>query len=531
MINTSKQIIFGAEARLKLKIGIEKLTNTVKITLGPKGRNVGLQSSFSPPTITNDGYSIIKDINLSDQYENMGAAMGKQVAAKIKETSGDGTTTGIIILGALVKYGIRNITFGTSSIKIKRGIEQGVSAILKELDKLSIPIVNQKDIEKIATVSASGNEEIGTAIYEAITCVGTKGVISIEEGTGTETSIDIVEGMQFDRGYTSSYFCTNTEKMIAEMISPAILITDKKITSIHELLSILQSIASLGKELIIIADDIDGNALSTLVFNKIRKTLKVCVIKAPGFGDHRKAMLEDIAILTGALLITEDTGMQLNDITDKVLGSCDKIVVTKDSTIIVNGNGDIPSIDNRIKQLNNEIQNATSASDKEKLEERQAKLSGGIAVIRVGAPTEIEMKQKKQTFEDSLNATRSAKEGGFVPGGGAALLHCSQILKSLKLTKDETVGIDILYRACAAPFRQIVKNTGLDSSIILEEVLRNKQHVGFNAHTEQVEDLVKGNIIDPTNVVKHSLQFAASAAKIVLISEALIGKISEDEND
>ncbi|MCB1109962.1 MAG: chaperonin GroEL [Chlamydiia bacterium] len=531
MSQTPKELIFEEEAREKLKEGIDKLADTVGVTLGPKGKNIGIESSWGAPKITNDGNSIVKDIELKDPYANMGVSMGKEVARKIKEKSGDGTTTGIILLRALVKQGIKNIASGISPILLKRGIDKGVEVVLQELDALATPVEKDDAIKNIATVSASGNTEIGKTIFEAIDKVGKSGVITIEEGKGTTTSIEMVEGMQFDRGYTSPYFCTNAESMLVEMTQTSILITDKKISSIQEILPLLQSVAAAGKGLLIIAEDIEGDALSTLVVNKLRGTLKIAAVKAPGFGDRRKAMLEDIAALTGATVVSEEKGMQLKDTTDEVLGQAERIEISKEATTIVGGMGHKQVIEARIKQIDVELAQATSDYDKEKLEERRAKLQGGVAVIRVGAPTEPEMKQKKQDFEDSLNATRAAQESGFVPGGGVALLRASQKLKELKLDREERIGVEIVLGACAAPFKQIVENCGKDSSIYLEEVLAKGPAFGFNAQSETIEDLIKGEVIDPTKVVKNSLKYAASIAGIVLISEALIADAPEDEEE
>lgn len=530
-MSTPKELIFEEEAREKLKEGIDKLADTVGVTLGPKGKNIGLESSWGAPKITNDGNSIVKDIELKDPYANMGVSMGKEVARKIKEKSGDGTTTGIILLRALVKQGIKNIASGVSPINLKRGIDKGVEIVMEELDALSTPVDQDEAIKNIATVSASGNQEIGQTIFDAIDKVGKSGVITIEEGKGTATTIEMVEGMQFDRGYTSPYFCTNAESMTVEMANAGILITDKKISSIQEILPLLQAVAASGKALLIIAEDIEGDALSTLVVNKLRGSLKIAAVKAPGFGDRRKAMLEDIAVLTGATVVSEEKGMQLKDSNEEVLGQAERIEIDKENTTIVGGVGRKEEIEARVKQIDAEIAHSTSDYDKEKLEERRAKLHGGVAVIRVGAPTEPEMKQKKQDFEDSLNATRAAQESGFVPGGGAALLRASKRLKELKLEGEEQLGAEIVRSACMAPFKQIVDNCGKDSSLYLEEVLSKGAAYGFNALTEQVEDLIKGEVIDPTKVVKNSLKYAASVAGIVLISEALITDAPEDEEE
>jgi chaperonin GroEL len=530
-MSAPKELIFEEEAREKLKEGIDKLADTVGVTLGPKGKNIGIESSWGAPKITNDGNSIVKDIELKDPYSNMGVSMGKEVARKIKEKSGDGTTTGIILLRALVKQGIKNIASGVSPINLKRGIDKGVEVVMQELEALATPVEKADAIRNIATVSASGSKEIGQTIFDAIDKVGSSGVITIEEGKGTSTTIEMVEGMQFDRGYTSPYFCTNAETMMVEMTNTGILITDKKISSIQEILPLLQSIAASGKGLLIIAEDIEGDALSTLVVNKLRGSLKIAAVKAPGFGDRRKAMLEDIAVLTGATVVSEEKGMQLVEATEEVLGQAERIEIDKENTTIVGGMGRKEEISARIKQINVEHDNASSDYDTEKLEERRAKLQGGVAVIRVGAPTEPEMKQKKQDFEDSLNATRAAQESGFVPGGGVALLRASQKLKELKLDQEEQLGLEIVLSACSAPFKQIVNNCGKDSSIYLEEVLSKAPSFGFNAASETVEDLVKGEVIDPTKVVKNSLKYAASVAGIVLISEVLIADAPEDEDE
>jgi chaperonin GroEL len=530
MTTTPKEIIFEEEARQSLLKGIKKLADVVAFTLGPKGRNVGLEKGWGAPTITNDGNSIIKEIELKDPYENMGVAMGKEVVQKIKEKCGDGTTTGTILLCALVENGVKYITAGATPIGVKRGIDKSVEAIVKEIEKLSIPIKDNSEIKNIATVSASGNNEIGDFIAEAMEKVGRKGVITIEEAKGIDTTIEIVEGMQFDRGYLSAYFCTNPEKMIIEMNRPKILVTDRKITSVHDILPLLQTVASSGTELLIIADDIEGDALSTLVVNKLRGTLRVAAVKAPGFGDRRKALLQDIAVITGATVISEDAGLNLKDVSSEALGSADKIMVTKENTTIINGSGDAKQIEARVKQIENEIDNTTSTYDKEKLEERKAKLSGGVAVIRVGAATEPELKQRKQDFEDSLNSTKAAIEEGIVPGGGVALLRASKILEKLGLKGDEALGAKVVLLACEAPLKQIVFNAGLDGSVILADIQKSQsKNLGFNALTEKVEDLIAAGVVDPAKVVKNALILASSMAGIILISEALIADAKEEE--
>ncbi len=526
-MSTPKELIFEEEARNKLRDGIDKLADVVGVTLGPKGRNVGLQASWGAPTITNDGNSIVKDIELKDQYANMGVSLGKEVASKMKEKCGDGTTSSILLLRALVQNGVKNIASGSSPITLKRGMDKAVDAIVQELEKAAIAIKSDVETKNIATASASGNVTIGEMIADAVKKVGKEGVITIEEGKGTETSIEMVEGMQFDRGYTSAYFCTNAEKMTVEMTHAKVLITDKKISSVQEIIPILQAVASTATQLLIIAEDIEGDALSTLVVNRLRGTLKVAAVKAPGFGDRRKAMLEDIAILTGAIVISEETGTALKDATVEMLGSAEKILINKEKTTIVGGKGSPSAIQARIKQIEAESGNATSSYDKEKLDERKAKLGGGVAVIRVGAATEPEMKQKKQMFEDSLNSTRAAIEEGIVIGGGCALLRAAKSAM-LNLSGDEALGAQIVLKACQAPFKQIVSNTGFDSSVVLNEVLAAGAHFGFNAASEKVEELLLAGVVDPAKVVKNSLRFAVSTAGVILLTETLIGNAPDE---
>lgn len=529
-MSTPKELIFEEEARNKLRDGIDKLADVVSVTLGPQGRNVGLQASWGAPSITNDGNSIVKDIELKDQYANMGVSLAKEVAGKMKEKCGDGTTSSILLLRALVNNGVKNIASGTSPIGLKRGMDKAVDAILAELDKLSISIQNEQETLNIAVASASGNQTIGSMIAEAIKKVTKSGVITIEEGKSTETTIEMVEGMQFDRGYSSAYFATEQETMQVKLTNPRILVTDKKISSVQEILPILQAVASTATELLLIAEDFEADALSTLVVNKLRGTLKVCAVKAPGFGDRRKAMLEDIAILTGATPVFEETGLLLKDATPEVLGSAEKVMISKDKTTIIGGRGNHEAIQSRIKVIDAETQKTTSSYDKEKLEERKAKLSGGVAVIRVGAATEPEMKQKKQVFEDSLNSTRAALEEGIVVGGGAALLFASKAAASMKLSGEEAIGAQIVFKACETPMRQIAANTGFDPSLIIGEVLSSgSHHFGFNALNETVEDLIKAGIVDPTKVVKNAIRYAASTASVVLLSEALIGNAPDEE--
>lgn len=527
MSDKPKEFLFEEDARNKLREGIDQLAKVVAITLGPRGRNVSLQSSWGSPTITSDGNSIAKEMELKDPFTNMGVSMGKELAAKIKERSGDGTTTGIVLLHSLVQVGLKNISSGATPTAVKRGMEKGLEKILKEIDSMAININTPQEIRNIASVSASGNREVGEKIASCFEKVGKTGVVAIEEGKGTETSIEIVEGMQFDRGYVSSYFCTNADRLTVEMNNARILITDKKITSIQDLLPILQAIAASGQELLIIADDIEGDALSTLVVNKLRGTLKVAAVKAPGFGDRRKALLEDLAILTGAQVVTEEKGLSFKQAGSDVLGNADQIVITKEKTTLVGGKGSSEEILARIRQIEAELKNTTNNYDREKLEERKAKLSGGVAVLKVGGHTESEMKKRKQAFEDSLNATRAALEEGVVVGGGLALLYASRACE-LTLPQDEQIGVEILMKACEAPFRQIVANTGLDASVILNEILEKKNKAfGFNALSEKIENLNEAGVIDPVKVVKNSLSHAVSVAGVILLSEALIANAAE----
>lgn len=529
MSTTPKEIIFDEEARELLAKGIKTLAEIVGVTLGPKGRNVGLEKSWGTPTITNDGSSIVKDISLKNVYENMGVQMAKEAVQKIKEKCGDGTTTATILLNAMVENGIKYIAAGASPISLKRGMEKAVDAVIKEIEKNAIPVKGSLEIRNIATVSASGHEEIGAIIAEAMEKAKESGVITIEEAKGTETTIELVEGMQFDRGYLSSYFCTNQDRLTVEMHHAKILLVNHKISNIHEILPILQATATSGQELLIIAEDIEGDALSTLVINKLSGRLKVAAVKSPGFGDRRKAMLEDIAALTGANVISNDAGIALKDITIEHLGNAEKVSITKENTTLVNGTGTEDAVKARIKDIENEIKLATSPYEKEKLEERKAKLGGMVAIIYVGAPTEPELKQKKQMFEDSLNSTKAALEDGIVPGGGVALLRGSQAISNLNLNGDELLGAKIIALACDAPLKQIGNNAGKDGFVILHEVQKAKATDGFNALTGNIENLIDSGVVDPVKVVKYALTYAASIAGIVLISEALIADAKEDD--
>ncbi len=525
-----KEIIFEEEARNHLLEGIEKLTEIVSFTYGPKGRNIGVEKSYGPPSITNDGGSIVEEVEVKDPFTNMGVSMGKQVVQKIKEKCGDGTTTGLVLLRELTRNGVKNIASGASPISLKRGMDKGLECILEALSKQSKPVKKNSEILNIATVSASGNEEVGKFIAEAMEKVKDSGVITIEEAKGTETSIEVVEGMRFDRGYISAYFCTNADKMEVEMDRPQILLVDKKIGNVHEILPLLQNAASTGRQLLIIAEDIESDALSTLVVNKLRGTLKVAAVKAPGFGDRRKEMLKDIAILTGGTLISEEIGMSLKETKQEDLGTAAKVIITKDATTIIDGAGERKEIASRITEIEGQIAKCDSTYDKEKLEERKAKLSGGVALIRVGAATEPELKQKKQLFQDSLLSTKAAQEEGVVTGGGVALLQASKSLDTLKLEGDESIGLEILRGACRAPLKQIATNAGVEGSVILSEVEKgNSPTLGFNAETGKIEDLFEAGIVDPTKMVKNSLTHAVSIAGIVLLSEALISEVPEEK--
>lgn len=530
MTTTPKEIIFDEEARTTLLTGIKTLADVVAFTLGPKGRNVGLEKSWGAPTITNDGASIVKDIQLSDKFENMGVSVAKEVVQKIKEKCGDGTTTGTLLLRAIVEMGIKNIASGASPIGLKRGIDKAIDAVVAQIEKSAIPVKTKKETSNVATISASGNREIGDLIAEAIEKVGNSSAITIEEGKSTETQIEVVKGMKFDRGYVSPYLCTDLEKMTLDMDNAQVLLVDKKISNIHELLPILQATAASGRELLIIAEDFEGDALSTLVVNKLRGTLKVAAVKAPGFGDRRKAMLQDLAVLTGATVISDDVGLSLKEAGADVLGAAEKVSINKEATTIVGGKGSQEAIHARLKQIQAEIEQSKSTYDTEKLEERKAKLSGGVAVIRVGAATETEMKQKKQMFDDSLNSTRAALEEGIVAGGGAALLKARKAIATLDLKGDEAVGAKIVDYACEVPLKQIAINAGLDGSVILSEVIRSPDNFGFNAFTDKVEDLMSAGVIDAAKVVKTSLVHAASAAGTIILSEAIIADADEESD-
>ncbi len=526
----AKQLEFGEDARRKILSGIVKLSKAVKATLGPKGRNVVLEKKWGAPTVTKDGVSVAKEIELEDKYENMGAQMVKEVASKTSDVAGDGTTTATVLAEAIFREGMRNVAAGSNPMALKRGIEKAVDAVVDRLAKMSKQVKNDRDVlRNVATISANGDVEIGNIIAEAMEKVGNDGTITVEEAKGIETTLEIVEGMQFDKGYLSPYFVTNAETMECVLENCYILIHEKKISSLKDLLPLLEQIAKSGKPLLIIAEDVEGEALATLVVNKIRGTIQCCAVKAPGFGDRRKAMLEDIAILTGGLAITEDLGRSLENITLSDLGCAKRIVVDKDTTTIVEGAGKNSDIMGRINLIRRQIEETTSDYDREKLQERLAKLAGGVAVINVGAATEVEMKEKKARVEDALHATRAAVEEGIVPGGGVALLRCQDAIDELKLEDDELIGAQIVKRALEEPLRQLAANAGDEGATVVQNVKSKKGSVGYNVETGEYEDLLKVGIIDPTKVTRCALQNASSIASLLLTTEVLVAEIPEPE--
>jgi chaperonin GroEL len=527
----AKDLEFDVEARARLKIGVDKLARAVKVTLGPKGRNVVLDRKFGAPTVTKDGVSVAKEIELSDPIENMGAQMVKEVATKTSDVAGDGTTTATVLAQAIFGEGLKNVTAGTNPMGIRRGIDKAVEQVVAELKKLSTATKGKKEIAQVGSISANNNQEIGDLIADAMEKVGKDGVITVEEARGLETTLETVEGMQFDRGYLSPYFVTDPERMEAVLDDAVILIHDKKIGSMKDLLPILEKVAQMGRPLLIISEEVEGEALATLVVNKLRGTLKVCAVKAPGFGDRRKAMLQDIAILTGGQVISEEVGFKLENAVISDLGSAKRIVVDKDNTTIVDGAGESDTIKGRIEEIKVAIDKSTSDYDREKLQERLAKLSGGVAVINVGAATETEMKEKKALVEDALHATRAAVEEGIVPGGGVALLRAQRALEKFKLEhEDEQIGVDILRRALESPIRQIAVNSGAEGSIVVEKVRSNKTvGFGYNAQTDVYEDLVEAGVIDPTKVVRTALQNAASIAGLLITTEAVVVETPQEE--
>ena len=522
----SKEIKFSSDARSAMVRGVDILADTVKVTLGPKGRNVVLEKSFGSPLITNDGVTIAKEIELEDHFENMGAKLVSEVASKTNDIAGDGTTTATVLTQAIVREGIKNVTAGANPIGIRRGIETAVAAAVEALKNNAIPVANKEAIAQVAAVS-SRSEKVGEYISEAMEKVGKDGVITIEESRGMETELEVVEGMQFDRGYLSQYMVTDSEKMVADLENPYILITDKKISNIQEILPLLESILQSNRPLLIIADDVDGEALPTLVLNKIRGTFNVVAVKAPGFGDRRKAMLEDIAILTGGTVITEDLGLELKDATIEALGQAARVTVDKDSTVIVEGAGNPEAISHRVAVIKSQIETTTSEFDREKLQERLAKLSGGVAVIKVGAATETELKEMKLRIEDALNATRAAVEEGIVAGGGTALANVIPAVADLELTGDEATGRNIVLRALEEPVRQIAHNAGFEGSIVIDRLKNAEVGTGFNAATGEWVDMIDQGIIDPVKVSRSALQNAASVASLILTTEAVVANKPE----
>ena len=526
----AKQITYGEESRQAILRGVNQLANAVKVTLGPKGRNVVLDKKFGSPTITKDGVTVAKEIDLPDALENMGAQMVREVASKTSDTAGDGTTTATVLAQAIYREGARNVVAGANPMELKRGIEKAVEAIVADVKKMARPVSGNM-VAQVGMISANSDQAIGTIIAEAMDKVGKDGVITVEEAKTLETSLDVVEGMQFDRGYLSPYFVTDAERMEVVLENPVILIHEKKISAMKDLLPLLEQVARLSRPLVIVAEDIDGEALATLVVNKLRGTLKVAAVKAPGFGDRRKAMLEDIAVLTGGKAITEDLGLKLENIKVEDLGTAKKVTVDKDNTTIVEGGGTTAAIEGRVKQIRAQVEDTTSDYDREKLQERLAKLVGGVAVIKVGAATETEMKEKKARVEDAMHATKAAVEEGIVPGGGVALLRGATTLDTLPLEGDQLVGLQIVKRAVEEPIRWIAINAGEEGSIVVAKVRDMQSDEGFNAATDTYEDLVKAGVIDPAKVVRNALQNASSIASLLLTTEALISEIPEEKKD
>jgi chaperonin GroEL len=526
----AKELMFNTDARSKLKRGIDQLAEAVKVTLGPKGRNVVIDKKFGSPTVTKDGVTVAKEVELSDPIENMGAQMVKEVATKTSDLAGDGTTTATVLAQAIFREGLKNVTAGANPMELKRGIDKAVDAVVEELKKLSAPSAGKKEIAQVGTISANNDKEIGNLIAEAMEKVGKDGVITVEEARGLETTLETVDGMQFDRGYLSPYFVTDPEKMEAVQEDAYLLIHDKKISAMKELLPILEKVAQSGRPLVIIAEDVDGEALATLVVNKLRGTLKVAAVKAPGFGDRRKEMLRDIAVLTGGQVISDEVGFKLENATLNDLGRAKRIVVDKDNTTIVDGKGKENDIQGRINEIKAAIEKTTSDYDREKLQERLAKLSGGVAVINVGAATETEMKEKKARVEDALHATRAAVEEGIVAGGGVALIRAQSSLEKLRGTEDEKIGVEIVRRALEEPIRMIAQNAGAEGSIVVAKVKEAKEkNFGYNAATDSYEDLVKAGVIDPTKVTRTALQNAASIAGLLLTTECVVVEKKEEK--
>jgi chaperonin GroEL len=526
----SKELLFSTEARAKLKKGVDALAEAVRITLGPRGRNVVIDKKFGSPTVTKDGVTVAKEIELSDPIENLGAQMVKEVATKTSDLAGDGTTTATVLAQAIYREGLKNVTAGANPMELKRGIDRAVEAVVEQLKSISVPTVGKKEIAQVGTISANTDKEIGNLIADAMEKVGKEGVITVEEAKGLETTLETVDGMQFDRGYLSPYFVTDPEKMEAVLEDPYILIHDKKISAMKELLPLLEKVAESGKPMLVIAEDVEGEALATLVVNKLRGTLKVVAVKAPGFGDRRKEMLRDIAVLTGGQVISEEVGLKLENVTLADLGRAKRVVIDKDDTTIVDGKGKPEAIQGRIAEIKAAIEKSTSDYDREKLQERLAKLSGGVAIINVGAATETEMKEKKARVEDALHATRAAVEEGIVPGGGVALLWAQSALDKIRGTEDEKIGVEIVRRALEEPIRMIVQNAGAEGSIVVARVKESKdKNFGYNAATDNYEDLVKAGVIDPTKVTRTALQNAASIAGLLLTTECVLVEKKEEK--
>jgi chaperonin GroEL len=528
---TAKDVKFGDDARHRMVAGINILANAVKITLGPKGRNVVLDKAFGAPTVTKDGVSVAKEIELEDKFENMGAQMVKEVASKTSDVAGDGTTTATVLAQAMVREGMKSVAAGMNPMDLKRGIDKAVTEVVAKLQDLSAPCADSKAIAQVGTISANSDDSIGKIIADAMDKVGKEGVITVEEGSSLENELDVVEGMQFDRGYLSPYFINNQENMSAEIEDPFILIHDKKISSIRDMLPVLEAVAKSGKPLVIVAEDVEGEALATLVVNSIRGIVKVCAVKAPGFGDRRKAMLQDVAILTGGQVISEEVGLSLEKASLNDLGNAKRVVITKENTTIIDGAGSKKDIEGRVQQIRAQIEDSTSDYDKEKLQERMAKLAGGVAVIKVGAATEVEMKEKKARVEDALHSTRAAVEEGVVPGGGVALIRAKAMIGDLKGSNpDQNMGIQIALRAMEEPLRQICTNAGEDAAVILNAVASKKGNYGYNAATGEYGDMIEMGILDPTKVTRFALQNAASVAGLIITTEAMVAERPKEEH-
>jgi chaperonin GroEL len=523
----AKQLKYEEDARRATLKGVDQLAKAVKVTLGPKGRNVVLDKKWGAPTITKDGVTVAKEIELEDPFENMGAQMVREVASKTSDVAGDGTTTATVLAQAIYREGQKNVTAGANPMALRRGIEKAVETVVAELNKMSIPTKGKKEISQVASISANNDNTIGNLIAEAMEKVGKDGVITVEEAKGMETTLDVVEGMQFDRGYLSPYFVTDPERMECVLENPYLLINEKKITNMRDILPVLEQIAKMGRPLMIVSEDVEGEALATLVVNKLRGTLNAVAVKAPGFGDRRKEMLKDVAILTGGEVIAEEVGIKIENVRLEDLGRCKKVVIDKETTTIIEGAGEQKTIEGRIKQIRTQIEDTTSDYDKEKLQERLAKLAGGVAVIKVGAATEVEMKERKARVEDALNATRAAVEEGIVAGGGVAYLRTLKVVEKMKLEGDEKIGADIVRRALEEPIRQIAENAGAEGSIVTQRVLEKTGNFGFNAETEEYEDLVEAGIIDPTKVTRIALQNASSIAALMVTTEALVTELPE----